>query len=181
MKKLFLLLTLIATSVQAGILVEPYLGFGFTSGDYDTADVSTTGTTMGARLGYQFLGIMGGLDYSLSPESSWDFEEDGDTTTYKLKKSQFGVFAGYNLPILLRAWVGYNFSAKADGTYKSKDLSYEGSTTTLGVGFTGLPFVSLNLEYKMSSFDDNKYDGDKLDEKLEVNEVLLSVSLPLDL
>lgn len=181
MKKLFLLLALITSTAQAGLLVEPYLGFGFTSGDYDTTDVSTTGTTMGARLGYQMLGVMAGLDYSISPESSWDFEKNNNTTTYKLKKTQLGVFAGYNLPILLRAWVGYNFSAKAEGTYLSQNRSYEGSTTTLGVGFTGLPFVSLNLEYKMSSFDDNKYGSTKLTEKLEVNEVLLSVSLPLDL
>lgn len=181
MKKLLVGLLFIASTANAGLLVEPYLGFGFTSGDYDTQDVSTSGTSMGARLGYQMLGVMGGLEYTMSPESDWDFKGSTSTTTYKLKRSQLGVFAGYNLPILLRAWVGYQFSTKAEGTYEGKDISFEGSATTLGVGFTGLPFVSLNLEYKMFSYDDNKYGDSEIEDKVDVKEVLLSVSLPLDL
>lgn len=181
MKKLLIALMLMATTAKAGFLVEPFLGFGFTSGDFGTSDVTATGTTMGARVGYQMLGVMGGLEYAMSPESTWEFKGTTDTDKIKLKRTQIGAFVGYNLPILLRAWASYQFSSKAEGTLTGTDYSFEGSATTLGVGFTGLPFVSLNLEYKMYSFDDNKAGSSKLTDKLEVNEVLLSVSLPLDL
>lgn len=184
MKKL-LVACLLTVTASAGFLVEPYLGFGFTSGDFKgndntSYDISTSGVTMGARVGYTMLGFMGGLDYSMATESEWEFEASS-TDKYDIKRSNLGVFAGYELPILLRAWVGYDFMSKAEGDSDDGALSFEGGATKFGVGFTGLPFVSLNLEYKMFSYDDNKLGSTKLTNKLEVNEVLLSVSLPLDL
>ena len=78
-----------------------------------------------------------------------------------------GAFVGYDFPILVRAWATYFF----DVTYSPEtgsDLTATG--TSFGVGFTGLPFVSLNAEYRMLSFDDSELDS---------SEVFLSASLPL--
>jgi hypothetical protein len=69
------------------------------------------------------------------------------------------------------AWMGSN----------NDELS--GNTTTLGVGFTGLPFVSLNLELRMISLDKFKdvSTGLEYTRDYSANEVVLGVSLPLDL
>ncbi len=202
LKKSFvvMLLSFLFYSQQAlsGILIEPYLGFRaigdgerITTGT--TIDYSYQGPVYGARVGYQTLGFMFGLDYSRST-----FNLKSDTTmagvTVKSENDysgyQFGAFVGYNLPILLRAWAGYYFDSK----YEDKDGSntgdnYTGKGMALGVGFTGLPFVSLNLEIRRMTFDEfedaslltNRTTTLNGDNRLRSNEIILSVSVPFDI
>lgn len=194
-KKLFIafLFTIISSS-HAGFLVEPYLNYSFGSGDYksegSTYDISTTGPNFGSRLGFQYLGLMAGMDFNLG-SFGWDEKNNGTTTKYDLDTKRFGIFAGYDFPILLRAWVGYFFKNSAeftksyeDGTNKG-DL-YNGSAIELGVGFTPLPLLSVNLGYRMNTYDEyEQTDGTKTalngDSEVSVNEIFVGVSLPLDL
>jgi hypothetical protein len=196
----FLLLNLFvfAPHTRAGVLVEPYLGFAI-GGDGDTTvignnyDTSYSSVTLGGRLGYQFLGFMAGLDYSMQNFSLKS--QIGSNTAVKddVKKNQLGVFVGYDFPILLRAWGTYYVSGSLEGkeanaatgqVFSSNDKFSGGSGYALGVGFTGLPFVSVNLEYRTMEYDkftrtDNA--NASYGKKLNLSEILLSVSLPLDL
>jgi hypothetical protein len=154
-KLLFLVsLFTFANTASASFLVEPYLGYQLGSGDRGTTDFSYNAPTYGARVGYQMLGFMGGIDYSLS---SFDLESENTVTNAKsesaFKKNQLGVFAGYDFPILLRAWATYYVSAKLENDVATP-TEYSGGGYALGVGFSGLPFVSLNVEYKTFSYDE---------------------------
>lgn len=192
----FLSLFVFSGNTRAGILIEPYLGFSF-AGTGDTTigtnkyDHSYSSPTIGGRLGYGMLGFMAGLDYSMQ---TFDLESEIGSTTYKdgVKKNQLGIFVGYNLPILLRVWGTYYLSGNVDGDDPSAsntllDSRYEfsdGGGFALGAGFTGLPFVSINLEYRNLEYDKLEFNGATLgtyNEKLNLSEILLSVSLPLDL
>jgi len=181
----FLSIFLFSSTVQAGILVEPYLGYSIgLSKDYNNKTNDYKTPQFGARLGYQFLGLMAGVDYSLS--SSFDLNQknksNGASSKISSEKNQLGLFVGYDFPILLRAWGTYYLDANFKNT-PAPATTYNGNGYALGVGFTGLPFVSLNLEYRSFSYDSSKTSGTKtaLSPKWTMNEILLSVSLPIDI
>lgn len=185
-------LFLLSTSAYAGLLIEPYLGFSIGSGEdgeNPKTEYSQNTPLYGARLGYQVLGFMAGLDYSKGMESEFENKVTGGTTTKPDATQQtFGIFVGYNLPIMLRAWVSYNFASKIS-IESGADVGdeFKGGGYALGVGFTGLPFVSLNLEYRMNTFDEYKTASTGVTSALngagevDYNQILLSVSLPVDL
>ena len=131
----------------------------------------------GARVGYQFLGFMAGVEYGMGSGLTQDVAAasiggvsipDAET---KYDATHMGIFVGYELPIMLRAWATYFFDSNWDFDGGAKT---EFTTIALGVGFTGLPFVSLNAEYRLNTFDS--------DDNIETNaDLLFSVSLPLNL
>ena len=70
----------------------------------------------------------------------------------------------------------------------SGDITLSGSALKLGVGFTGLPFVALNLEYIMNDY--NKYKSPGVDQSIDssgylkdakMNSILFSLSVPFDI
>lgn len=189
-------LLVFSSTANAGLLIEPYLGYSL-MGDGDSQIGTTTydhsyGTpTLGGRLGGTYLGFMAGLDYSMQ---TFDLKSEVGSTEYKdgVKKNQLGLFVGYELPILLRVWGTYFLSGSLEGDdtaagtqFINKNGEYSsGGGYALGVGFTGLPFVSLNLEYRTMEYDKYELNGQNVatyNEKLNLNEILLSVSLPLNL
>ena len=195
----FLLLNLFvfAPHTRAGVLVEPYLGFaigadGETSVAGTAYDNSYASVTMGGRLGYQFLGFMGGIDYSMQ-NFSLKSKSSSNSDKDDVKKNQLGLFVGYDFPILLRAWGTYFLSGSVEGkdanvandqVFSSNDKFSDGSGYALGVGFSGLPFVSINLEYRTmeyGKFARSNNSSVAYGKKLSLSEILLSVSLPLDL
>ena len=176
---------LIPNQSRASFLIDPYVGYNLAwdtvtqqaGGVSGELDMTRTGAMYGARVGYQFLGLMAGLEYGMGsgmtrelaaatiggislPESSLNYDA-----------SYMGVFVGYELPIMLRAWATYFFDASWDFDTAGKvDLT----TIALGVGFTGLPFVSLNAEYRINTYEDA--------DNFETNaDILFSVSLPLNI
>lgn len=196
MKKLLIaFLFTVVSSAHAGFLIEPYLNYNFGSGDYkdsgETIDITTSGPNFGSRLGYQFLGFMGGMDFNMG-SLGWDEKANGTKVSYDLDTTRIGIFAGYDFPILLRAWVGYYFKNNAeyskaypvDGITKGDGLN--GTAIELGVGFTPLPLLSVNVGYRMNTFDEYEADnGTKValngDNEISVNEIFVGISLPLDL
>ncbi|OUR97827.1 hypothetical protein A9Q84_06405 [Halobacteriovorax marinus] len=189
---------LFSTFTSAGVLIEPFVGFAAGSGDYartgaTTRETKETSMQFGGRLGYQFLGLMGGLEYR---RSSGSYKFDGPSTlSFGLQPtkadysgSEFGVFVGYNFPILARVYLGYAFNTKweidtTNSWRAGKGDEISGSTTTLGVGFTGLPFVSINFEYRMIALDKWKDISANTETVVDenINQLFVGISLPLDI
>ena len=182
--QLFILILafLIIKPAAAGLLIEPVVGYNMGHFDSDTAGVDKekfSGTSYGGRLGYQNFGFQLGLDYLAS---SLNVDDNSYST---LKTSEWAGFVGFEFPILLRVYAGYIFSANGDTKYDAggglgkQKISLEGgSGTKLGVGFTILPFLDINLEYRKVSFDDYKFAGSKVNDKATYDTVMLGLSLP---
>ncbi len=158
-------------TAQAGFLIEPFIGYGV-SGDYDQGstyyDLSTT--MFGARAGLTMLGFMYGLEYATgslsvgtSPETS------GDST-------DLGAFVGFEFPIMIRVWATYYFQSSMQFDGGSK---INGSGTKLGVGYTGLPFVSINFEMLNRTYDEFDSSSVVLSPEVTHSTFLLGISLPL--
>lgn len=167
-------------TAKASILIEPHIAYNLhSSGDNDGSKDTYNGPQYGLKLGYQNLGFMLGLDYT---KSSFEVksEDSGVTSKQKMDRNEIGVFAGYNFPILVRGWVGHYFSNKtefADGA----DVKLKGSTTEIGLGFTGLPFLSMNFMYRIVKLDDIKLMGATIPGKFDSKEYVVGISLPLTL
>ena len=175
MKKLFLMTAItLSLSTQASILLEPQLGYVVNhnadsqitvtrNGVTSNANVSASGTAaeLGLSAGVQYFGFMAG----------------GSVTQGASDKGLLtGVFIGFNAPILLRAWATYNF--KSEINYGSTET--DGSSVELGVGFTALPLLSLNLIYRKYDMDELSISGIPYTTTgLKPSEIILAVSAPL--
>lgn len=173
-------LVLTINTASASLLIEPHVAFNLNGSGEGTAGSTThkyeyNGPQFGARVGYQGLGLMAGFDYT---RSSYDFEDTfaGTGVTQSFNRNEMGIFAGYEFPILIRAWGAYYFSNTAKN---DKGDEYTGNTKELGVGFTALPLLSVNLMYRMVTWDE--INSSKLTDDINVNEIVLGVSLPLNL
>lgn len=173
--KLKLVIALMATclSVQsfAGLLIDPYLGMGQAK---TTSDLATDGdsdgfTSFGSRLGYSFILVSAGIDYQMVKS-----ESDGDDVNV----TNTSFFVGVDLPILLRAWAEYQISSDYDLDGSNLDVEFKDGYS-VGVGFTGLPLVSLNLELAVTNYEIDAGVLGTLD--YSAASTMFSVSLPLDL
>lgn len=167
MKKNLLILLFFAfvVNAKAALLLEPYVGFAMNgTAEIGSSEDDYSGTTVGGRVGWQMLGLFLAADLRQST-----FDVDGTD----FDETQYSAVVGYDFPILVRAYAQYVLggSGEFDG---GSDLE-DPTGTILGVGFTGLPFVSLNLEmakYKYESIGGSSGEVD-------FDHILLSVSLPL--
>ena len=182
---LILGLLLIANTASAAFLIEPHLSYNLSgSGDNGLSgaskiDFDYNGPQYGLRMGYQTLGLMAGLDFT---RSNYDMDNKtvAGTTVTKMERNEWGLFVGYDFPILVRAWGAYYFSNTAKNKTNGSVLT--GSTKELGVGFTGLPFLSLNLMYRMVDHDEfESASGVKSSIDYSNHEFVVGVSLPLTL
>lgn len=164
-KKIILIftMTMMNNFLSAGILIEPMINHDLyaVSGWKNSNKLTYSGVSFGGRFGVQFLGFMGGLEYDYRPKSSYKTEvyKDGYFSGH-----YSALFAGYQLPLLGKAWIGYFFNI--DLKDKVNDLEFKEKGTLLGVGFTVLPLVDLNLEYRKFHVKKNSY------------ELLFGISIP---
>lgn len=204
MKNLFIitLLILLTQTSYAGIHLEPYLGYAVDAGTEQTNNGIKTENSMnyielGARAGWEMLGLSIGVDGNFTP-TTFDIDTEKPSKangTVDYKSHNLGAFIGYELP-LLRVWGAYYFASQI--TYdKDRDTSTGDSTGDelsgngygLGVGFTGLPLVAVNLEYRANSYDEYKDSsaGNTIkypsggSSVIDAHSILLSVSIPLHL
>jgi hypothetical protein len=155
---------LCASQAQADFMIEPFLGYEM--GDYGSNNKDVKGTNMGLRLGGTTAIVSYGLEYSIGAlEADTSPKTDVDTT-------DIGAFVSVEFPILVRAFGTY--FVKSDAEINNAD--YEGSGMRLGVGYTGLPFVSINLEKIHRNYDEGP-NGVKAD--IDVDTYMLSASVPL--
>ena len=189
MKKLMVALGLtlgFSTAAHAGLMIEPYLGYEMgkstsinTTTAGQTTDGKLDGVDLGVRLGYKTpLMLWFALDAQLGV--SGDYKPDTGSSATQKHNTYYGV-VGIDLPILFRAWAGYGFqdTFKTDTPYSS---DIKGKNFKLGAGFTGLPFISLNLEYLKGTVDSisgGSLNSSNVDGKTET--YMVSVSLPLNL
>lgn len=140
---LLIALVLPFTFAQADVLVEPMIGYETGTLDYETTppgaleDQGTKGAGMGARLGYDALGLQLAFDYYKG-----SFKDDDDET---YKTTELGAFIGYNF-WFLRAYAAYLFSVKDEDDGKAKGYK-------IGASFYPLSWVALSFEYKTYEFD----------------------------
>ena len=156
----------------AGILIEPYFGYNL-MGKEDSSDYDFSGLGYGLRVGFTRMGLMVGIGYEMA---DWDMEipnaPDGDA-----ELSELYAFIGYEFPVLVRVWAGYAFQSKV--TYNSDNATGKG--IRLGVGYTGLPFASINLEYQKRDGFSHDDITQAFRENDDFQSYLLSVSIPFSL
>lgn len=181
--QLFILILafLIIKPASAGLLVEPVIGYSLSKFEVDvpgSSEDKANGPSLGGRIGYQNLGFQLGLDYlrsNLSVDDN-DYKED-------LVTNEFAGFVGFEFPILLRVYAGYIFAATGetewnDGSGKQKIELSEGNGMKLGVGFTGLPFVDINVEYRRGSFGKSEVGGTDMKADTDFSAIMIGASLP---
>ncbi len=167
---------MLSASVSQAIYIEPYLGiYGVGTSKMTLPSVKDSELTgslgLGLRFGYSLMGIAFGVDYDTSTIDS----KDTGGTTIKVKTNNLGVFASVDVPVLpVRAYATYVLDAK--NTPDGSTSDFKGKGFKIGAGFTGLPFVVINLDYYMIKYDDVAGVTSDLDSKMAV----LSVSLPLN-
>jgi hypothetical protein len=177
MKKLLIALSMLvfAPAANAGIMIEPFVGYE--SGETEQAGGTPedyTGTTMGARLGYGMLGFSFGLHYGIGTGET----DPATPPATDIDLTEMGLFASYEFPVLIRAYAVYLLSSKADADDGTGKTELEGGGMKLGVGFTGLPFVVINLEMTNRTFDEAN--GTALGaNEIDLNSYALVVSIPL--
>ena len=169
---------------QAALLIEPVVGYSLNSkfeasaNDVlmDDVDFKGHGASFGGRLGYQNLGFQLGLDYL---KSSLTIDESGLEDSVSM--SEWGAFVGFEFPVLVRLYAGYIFSATADAEATDGDkLEFtKGSGMKLGVGFTGLPFIDINVEYRKGTFGEFEMAGVKTGAETDYSALMIGLSLPL--
>jgi hypothetical protein len=168
---------------QAALLIEPVVGYNLGKSNFksevpsdpslnDSSSDSLKGASYGGRLGYQNLGFQLGVDYLAS-----NLDIDGD----EFKTTEWAGFIGFEFPILLRVYAGYIFS----GTGKTEDdFKFEkGTGPKFGVGFTILPFLDLNVEYRKITYD--TYEGSEAGTDFKIDTdysaIMVGISLPFTL
>lgn len=195
MKKLFAMIAMVfgvSSAAHAGILIEPYLGYGFGSLDYKTVGASQeytdnmSGPGYGLRLGYQFILPWVALDYtgySGTGKPGAPGEKD-----YDYSGNSLGAVVGVDLPVMFRFWAGYGFSNNftQKGTDGAADIKAKGTYTKVGVGWTALPILSINFEYQMNDWKKVDAGAGEVDMKdvfstFKHNMYLISISAPFDL
>jgi hypothetical protein len=185
---LFISLSAIPSQSWAGILLEPYVGYGL------FGSFSRSGTDLGSYNGFGFGGrggitildtLFGAVDFSSFPSLGVDTTTSsvlgGGTANTKL-----GLVAGVNIPILpFRFWVGYNFLDKMNNTYSGQENSLSGHSFKLGAGFKLIPLVSLNAEYIITNYNDLSAAGTSIPlpggDSITGKMILFSASVPLSI
>lgn len=190
MKKLGILLFsfLLMTSSYAGFHVEPILGYTLLSdGEIDSAsgtEYSFSGPSLAGRVGFSTLGFSVGAYYGFSTGGTYKAEGGGASVEYDADKTDMGVFAAYEFPILVKVYAQYFVNSKFEIDFNSGPSEYKGSGHALGVGFTGLPFVDLNLELRNYTYDELEQSGSSFDldsnNEFKMSEIFASVSVPFD-
>ncbi|MBT5093728.1 MAG: hypothetical protein HOM21_05775 [Halobacteriovoraceae bacterium] len=202
------LLLFLSVTAEAGLLVDPYVGYSLNgSGDSKfNFDSSATGNWetdysalgYGLRLGWKNpLGLMIGAEYSAQAAhevegklaANQTFTFNGNSiTSYKFdaKKTHMGIFAGFALP-MFRLWGTYFLKSEMEVDKISGDEilqkgnTFEGSGYSLALGYTGLPFVGINFEFRNFKWDPERpASGHNYTAEFEASEYFLSVSLPLN-
>lgn len=181
-----LFISLISFSgANAAILIEPVIGY--TAGarmeikDFEFAGTTVegdsasggSGFSYGGRLGYQNLGFQVGLDY-LNTSLNIDDMKDG------LAINEYAAFVGFEFPVLFRVYGGYIFSANGEGKTDDGDkfTMTDGSGFKAGLGFTLLPFLDINFEYRRATFGEWKSGSNKIDGDIDTSAYMIGLSLP---
>ncbi|MES2528295.1 MAG: outer membrane beta-barrel protein [Bdellovibrionota bacterium] len=182
----------ISFNAKADLLLEPVIGYSMgLKGSVKEGTISGTGLkttedkfsggsgpSFGGRVGYQKLGLQVGLDYLHSSVNPSDKEFKSN-----LDINEWAAFVGFEFPILFRVYGAYIFSADGQGKYDTgtsfeKLTLKDGSGLKAGLGFTLLPFLDINLEYRRGTFGEWKAGSIKVDGDVDYSIYMIGLSLP---
>jgi Outer membrane protein beta-barrel domain len=188
MKRYLLCFFLFSSTAFANLLIEPYVGYGFSTGgevqnspillDYD-------GIYAGGRLGVTIDPLMFGVLYDFM----WfDSKVSSVNSPYynilSTDQTNFGAFIGANFQSGLRFWGEYLFEVKNDYSFDSNGINYsnydKGWGWGLGIGYAVAKNLAFNFQYRNLTLDEtpatvyNPYTN-----KVLVQELLLTLSLPV--
>ncbi len=172
MKKLAALFTmtiLTGLTSNAGLLLDPYLNY-ITSGSTSNS-ATVTGNEIGVRVGYDFLGFGVGIDTLLSGKYTSSLAGVSTDKT----PTQFGLFACYKFPILVRGYISFLTSAKEKD---SSGNEVSGTATKIGIQYTGLPFIAIGLETYAGSYKDATIGGVTTSTSQTASHTNLTISAP---
>ena len=199
----FLVFQTFPGNMRASVHIEPYFGkiLNFSKASQTESSVKyerdLDGAMYGARLGYGLLGFSAGVDFASSQFDAELKKPIGQVTSWKLsgqsvlssvEASYFGLFINYDLPFLLRLWATYFPSVRyefgsGDPLQNDKDL-WKGTGFSLGIGYTGLPFFSLNYELRSFSFDEEYESSSDSTKELSIEhdsvEHIVGISIPMN-
>ena len=152
----------------SSILVEPFVGYGLGSGDIGGSSSDYSGSLFGGKLGYQSLGLNGGFRFD---KASFETEERNGRTI-DTSHTGYGIFVGYDLPILLRAAFTYYISSEQEVDLPGGVLTFKGSGQAIyfGLGFSAL--ANIFFEYHQHDYDNDDNDS--------ANWYFFGISLPLN-
>ena len=140
-----LVVMLLSWTAHAGFYIEPKIDYNLLSMEASGINVdSLQGTTVGARIGYDFSLFVLALEHN---QGSLDAEIG--LATVSADSSRTGLSFIFTPPVLpLNVLAGY-YSA----SLKTDTTTYKGDGVKLGVMFTMLPFININLDYFNTSYD----------------------------
>lgn len=190
---------LLASESQAGILLDPYLGYGLGASSLKygasaagglastTSEFDNSGATIGARVGYTLPLIWFSLDYAMLSGGKSKAKAAGGTD-YDLSASTLSALIGLKIPFF-RAWLGYSLmNSSVIKTSAGVESTLDGPQMKLGFSYTGLPLIALNFEYKSNEFKKYKTGSTEYTipeatflDSAKATEYMLSVSVPFDL
>lgn len=150
-----LLITAITSQAHAGFHFEPYLGKSV-SGDWSSSpgegDVSMT--EFGLKMGYQApVGFQIGGDFQMGKGAHDNILAGG--VDADSGHAAFGIYLGYQSDMGLRGYAHY-FFASALAFDDANDTAYAGNGFKLGVGYSLLAWLAINLEYQIMNYDEFK-------------------------
>jgi hypothetical protein len=162
-------------SLHASILVEPLIGYNLNT---KFGDGGGKGMGYGGKLGYQSEGgLQIGVDYLKSSISM----KDDDIYDANVDLTETSFFLGYKTDFF-KIYGGLIFGAEAETKLiDGQKLTFEnGGGQKIGLGFTGLKYIHINLEYRTGKFDQIKLSGEDVGSD-KYSAVMLSLSIPLTL
>lgn len=179
---------------KADILIEPFLGI-----EQSTDGGGGSNPTFGARLGFDFMGLAVGAQYS-SFNGKGDFpNSSGIEESHDYSGTKLGAFVSYQFPISFRVFAAYILNSQSklkavsidpDGpggiSEAAGDLDFKGKGNEIGLSYTGLPFVTLNLS--MSTIKNDEVDhpientpGVNITSDEDAKTYLLTLSFPFSI
>lgn len=161
----------------AGLLLDPYIGVGQSKVVSEVeglptadSDESYNSNAYGARIGWTALLLAVGIDYQVL-----NFTDDDDDSA---QISTTSAFVGVGLP-MIRFWAEYMLSSEVGGDDAYTDLDADFTNGYgIGVGFTGFPLVSFNLELETLNYE---YTSSGYNVDTSVVTTLFTVSFPINI
>jgi hypothetical protein len=194
---LFALVLMAQPKAEAGVLIEPYVGYqsmlttvtlGTAATPFDGQSIKLNGSGIGfgLRAGYAMSMLFVAADYS-SANLTTSVKElpAGLTSTFgDITRTSLGVTAGLDFP-MVRPYLGYVF----DDQSKDSTTTNMGSGFKVGIGFTIIPKLKLNAEYqtltytkaKSSSGTETTFSSSNSISAMTASGFFVNLSVPLEL
>ncbi len=188
MKNLFAsLIVLTGISAQAGIMIEPFLGYAsgkvsVTQTSGTDASSKSTGTGYGARIGYEFpMGLVLAGEYA-GGSGTITYNAGGSDDKYS--STAISAIVGYSHG-MFRGWAGYGFTDEVTNKMSTGDIVFKGSNLKVGVGVMPIHHLSINFEYIIQKYTKLTSGGVEADvssnySKFDPTTMLISVSAPFE-